>query len=123
MATAVRNPTDASVWQDGRVDPLSWRWHGPALGIAIAMALATAIVSLSDGLEVRDTDKMLSPRILLVLGTFAFFIVLDLVPRAIRHPGPIHRALPAVSAPSRSGSSPSTSPTFPTATSRASSPS
>ena len=60
------------------------------------MAFATAIVSLSDGLEVRDTDKMLSPRILLVLGTFAFFIVVDLVPRAIRRPGPIHRALPAV---------------------------
>jgi CDP-diacylglycerol--glycerol-3-phosphate 3-phosphatidyltransferase len=96
MATAVRNPSDTSVWQDGRPDPLSWRWHGPALGIAIAMAFATAIVSLSDGLEVRDTDKMLSPRILLVLGTFAFFIAADLLPRAIRHPGPIHRALPAV---------------------------
>jgi CDP-diacylglycerol--glycerol-3-phosphate 3-phosphatidyltransferase len=95
MATAVHDPSDA-VWNDGRPDPLSWRWHGPALGIAIAMALATAIVSLSDGLEVRDTDKMLSTRILLVLGTFGFFILVDLIPRAIRHPGPIHRALPAV---------------------------
>ena len=79
-----------------RADPLSWRWHGPALGIAAAMALATAIVSLSDGLEVRDTDKMLSGRILLVLGTFAFFIVADLVPRAIRHERPFHLALGAV---------------------------
>jgi CDP-diacylglycerol--glycerol-3-phosphate 3-phosphatidyltransferase len=96
MATAVHDPSDTSVWQDGRPDPLSWRWHGPALGIAVAMALATAIVSLSDGLEVRDTDKMLSTRILLVLGTFAFFIVVDLVPRAIRHGGPIHRSIPAV---------------------------
>ena len=96
MATAVHDRSDASVWPEGRPDPLSWRWHGPALGIAMAMALATAIVSLSDGLEVRDTDKMLSTRILLVLGTFGFFILVDLVPRAIRHPGPIHRALPAV---------------------------
>jgi CDP-diacylglycerol--glycerol-3-phosphate 3-phosphatidyltransferase len=96
MATAVHDRSDASVWREGRPDPLSWRWHGPALGIAMAMALATAIVSLSDGLEVRDTDKMLSTRILLVLGTFGFFILVDLVPRAIRHPGPIHRALPAV---------------------------
>ena len=96
MATAVHDPSDASVWEDGRADPLSWRWHGPALGIAAAMALATAIVSLSDGLEVRDTDKMLSGRILLVLGTFAFFIVADLVPRAIRHERPFHLALGAV---------------------------
>jgi CDP-diacylglycerol--glycerol-3-phosphate 3-phosphatidyltransferase len=95
-ASVLRDPTDASGWPDGRVDPFSWRWHGPALGIAAAMAFATAIVSLSDGLEVRDTDKMLSGRILLVLGTFAFFIVADLIPRAIRHPGPFHRALPAV---------------------------
>ena len=97
MATsAVHDPNDASVWQDGRADPLAWRWHGPALGIAIAMALATAIVSLSDGLAVRDTDKMLSGRIMLLFGTLAFFIVADLVPRAIKRPGPIHVTLPAV---------------------------
>ena len=47
------------------------------------MALATAIVSMSDGLEVRDTDKMLSGRIVLLLGTLAFFIVIDVIPRAI----------------------------------------
>ena len=30
MATsAVHDPNDASVWQDGRADPLAWRWHGP----------------------------------------------------------------------------------------------
>ena len=63
MATnAVTDPGSTSVWRDDRVDPLSWRWHGPALGIAAAMALATAIVALSDGLSVRDTDKMLSAR-------------------------------------------------------------
>ena len=65
MATAVQDPNAVSVWNDGRADadPLAWRWHGPALGIALAMALATAIVSMSDGLAVRDTDKMLSGRI------------------------------------------------------------
>ena len=77
-------------------DPLAWRWHGPALGIALAMALATAIVSMSDGLEVRDTDKMLSGRIVLLLGTLAFFIVIDLIPRAIKRGGPFHTTLPAV---------------------------
>jgi len=97
MATSVvHDPTDASVWQDGRADPLAWRWHGPALGIAAAMALATAVVSLSDGLEVRDTDKMLSGRIVLLLGTLAFFIVIDLVPRAIRRGGRFDRALATV---------------------------
>jgi CDP-diacylglycerol--glycerol-3-phosphate 3-phosphatidyltransferase len=96
MATAVHDRADPTVWKDGRVDPLSWRWHGPAFGIALAMAFATAIVSLSDGLEVRDTDKMLSPRILLVLGTFAFFIVADLIPRAIKRPGRFDVALRAV---------------------------
>ena len=97
MATsAVHDPNDASVWQDGRADPLAWRWHGPALGIALAMALATAIVSLSDGLAVRDTDKMLSGRIMLLFGTLAFFIVADLVPRAIKRPGPFRVTLPAV---------------------------
>ena len=97
MATsAVHDPNDASVWQDGRADPLAWRWHGPALGIALAMALATAIVSLSDGLAVRDTDKMLSGRIMLLFGTLAFFIVADLIPRAIKRPGPFHVTLPAV---------------------------
>ncbi|MEO8688006.1 MAG: CDP-diacylglycerol--glycerol-3-phosphate 3-phosphatidyltransferase [Solirubrobacteraceae bacterium] len=97
MATSVQDPTDVSVWNDGRaVDPLAWRWHGPALAIALAMALATAIVSMSDGLEVRDTDKMLSGRIVLLLGTLGFFIVIDLIPRAIKRPGPFHVTLPAV---------------------------
>ena len=96
MATAVQDPNDVSVWKDESVDPLAWRWHGPALGIALAMALATAIVSMSDGLEVRDTDKMLSGRIVLLLGTLGFFIVIDLIPRAIKRPGPLHVTLPAV---------------------------
>ena len=97
MATsAVHDSADNSVWQDGRADPLAWRWHGPALGIALAMALATAIVSMSDGLEVRDTDKMLSGRIVLLFGTLAFFIVIDLIPRAIRRPGRFDLALRAV---------------------------
>jgi CDP-diacylglycerol--glycerol-3-phosphate 3-phosphatidyltransferase len=96
VATAVQDPNDVSVWKDGSADPLAWRWHGPALGIALAMALATAIVSMSDGLEVRDTDKMLSGRIVLLLGTLAFFIVIDLVPRAIKRPGPFHTSLAAV---------------------------
>jgi CDP-diacylglycerol--glycerol-3-phosphate 3-phosphatidyltransferase len=94
--SAVQDPTDVSVWKDGRTDPLAWRWHGPALGIALAMALATAIVSMSDGLEVRDTDKMLSGRIVLLLGTLGFFIVIDLIPRAIKRGGPFHRTLLAV---------------------------
>jgi CDP-diacylglycerol--glycerol-3-phosphate 3-phosphatidyltransferase len=94
--SAVQDPTDVSVWKDGRTDPLAWRWHGPALGIALAMALATAIVSMSDGLEVRDTDKMLSGRIVLLLGTLGFFIVIDLVPRAIKRGGPFHTTLLAV---------------------------
>ena len=97
MATsAVHDPTDASVWQDSRADPLAWRWHGPALGIAIAMAFATAIVAMSDGLAVRDTDKMLSGRIMLLFGTLGFFIVADLIPRAIKRPGPIRVTLPIV---------------------------
>ena len=98
MATAVQDPAAVSVWKDGRsdADPLAWRWHGPALGIALAMALATAIVSMSDGLEVRDTDKMLSGRIVLLLGTLAFFIVIDLIPRAIKRGGPFHTTLLAV---------------------------
>jgi CDP-diacylglycerol--glycerol-3-phosphate 3-phosphatidyltransferase len=96
VATAVQDPNDVSVWKDGSADPLAWRWHGPALGIALAMALATAIVAMSDGLAVRDTDKMLSGRIVLLLGTLGFFIVLDLLPRAIKRPGPIYSTLPAV---------------------------
>jgi len=97
MATsAVHDPNDASVWKDARADPLAWRWHGPALGIAAAMALATAIVSLSDGLSVRDTDKMLGGRILLLLATVVFFIAADLIPRALRHAQPFRLALPLV---------------------------
>ena len=97
MATsAVHDPDDASVWQDGSADPLAWRWHGPALGIAIAMALATAIVALSDGLSVRDTDKMLSARSAGLIGAVAFFVILDLLPRAIVRRGRIDLALRAV---------------------------
>jgi CDP-diacylglycerol--glycerol-3-phosphate 3-phosphatidyltransferase len=97
MATnAVTDPTSTSVWRDDRIDPLSWRWHGPALGIAAAMAFATAIVALSDGLSVRDTDKMLSARSAGLIGAVAFFVVLDLVPRAIKRGGRIDVALLAV---------------------------
>jgi hypothetical protein len=39
---------------------------------------------------------MLSGRIVLLLGTLGFFIVLDLLPRAIKRPGPIYSTLPAV---------------------------
>src|SRR3712207_3296291 len=97
MATsAVHDPSDTSVWQDARANPLAWRWHGPALGIAAAMALATAIVSVSDGLSVRDTDKMLGGRIMLLFAVVAFFLAADLLPRAIRRPGPFHVALRSV---------------------------
>ena len=97
MATnTVTDPGNTSVWRDDRADPLSWRWHGPALGIAAAMALATAIVALSDGLSVRDTDKMLSARSAGLLGAVAFFVVLDLLPRAIMRRGRLDRALAAV---------------------------
>src|SRR3954451_12207006 len=97
MATsAVTDPGSTSVWKDERYDPLAWRWHGPALGIAMAMALATAIVALSDGLAVRDTDKMLSARSAGLIGAVSFFIVLDLLPRAIMRRGRIDRALVAV---------------------------
>ena len=97
MATnAVTDPGSTSVWKDERYDPLAWRWHGPALGIAMAMALATAIVALSDGLSVKDTDKMLSARSAGLIGAVAFFIVLDLLPRAIMRRGRIDRALVAV---------------------------
>jgi CDP-diacylglycerol--glycerol-3-phosphate 3-phosphatidyltransferase len=94
MATnAITDPGSTSVWRDDRIDPLSWRWHGPALSIAAAMALATAIVALSDGLSVKDTDKMLSARSAGLIGAVAFFFVLDLVPRAIKRGGRIDRAL------------------------------
>src|SRR4051795_4398473 len=97
MATsAAHDPSDRSVWQDSRADPLDWRWHGPALAIAAAMALSTAIVSLSDDLSVRDTDKMLGGRILLLLATVGFFVAADLIPRAIRRRGAFHLALAAV---------------------------
>jgi CDP-diacylglycerol--glycerol-3-phosphate 3-phosphatidyltransferase len=97
MATsAVTDPGSTSVWGDDRVDPLSWRWHGPALGIAAAMALATAIVALSDGLSVRDTDKMLSARSAGLIGAVAFFVALDLLPRAVMRGGRIDLALRAV---------------------------
>src|SRR4051794_22822994 len=97
MATsAVTDPGSTSVWKDERYDPLAWRWHGPALGIAMAMALATAIVALSDGLSVKDTDKMLSARSAGLIGAVSFFIVLDLLPRAIMRRGRIDRALVAV---------------------------
>ncbi|HYH90429.1 MAG TPA: hypothetical protein VEX67_14430, partial [Solirubrobacteraceae bacterium] len=94
--TAVTDPGSTSVWNDDRDDPLSWRWHGPALGIAAAMALATAIVALSDGLSVRDTDKMLSARSAGLIGAVAFFVILDLLPRAIKRPGRIDITLRAV---------------------------
>ena len=94
MATnAISDPGSTAVWRDDRFDPLSWRWHGPALGIAAAMALATAVVALSDGLSVKDTDKMLSARSAGLLGAVAFFFVLDLVPRAIMRRGRFDRAL------------------------------
>jgi CDP-diacylglycerol--glycerol-3-phosphate 3-phosphatidyltransferase len=97
MATpAVSDPTDLSVWKDGRADPLDWRWHGPALGIAAAMALSTAIVSVSDDLSVRDTDKMLGGRILLLLGTVLLFVAADLIPRAIKRGTPYHVSFVAV---------------------------
>src|SRR3954451_16929722 len=97
MATpAVSDPTDLSVWKDGRADPLDWRWHGPALGIAAATALSTAIVSVSDDRSVRDTDKMLGGRILLLFGTVLFFVAADLIPRAIKRGTPYHLSLVAV---------------------------
>jgi CDP-diacylglycerol--glycerol-3-phosphate 3-phosphatidyltransferase len=95
-ANTVSDPGSTSVWRDDRVDPLSWRWHGPALGIAAAMALATTIVALTDGLSVRDTDKMLSARSAGLLGAVAFFVFIDLVPRAIKRGGRIDIALVAV---------------------------
>ena len=97
MATrALHDPSDTSVWKDGRLDPLDWRWQGPALGIAAAMALATAVVALSDGLSVRDTDKMLGSRMLLLVGALVFFIALDLLPRALKRPEPLRTALGGV---------------------------
>ena len=94
MATnAITDPGSTSVWRDERVDPLSWRWHGPALGIALAMALATAVVALSDGLSVRDTDKMLGARSAGLIGALLFFVALDLIPRAIKRGGRFDRAL------------------------------
>ena len=95
-ANAVTDPGSTSVWRDDRVDPLSWRWHGPALGIAAAMALATAIVALSDGLSVRDTDKMLSARGAGLIGAVIFFVILDLLPRAIKRRGRIDIAIVTV---------------------------
>src|SRR3954454_24411021 len=84
MATpAVHDPSDLTVWKDGRADPLDWRWHGPALGIGAAMALSTASVSLSDALSVRDTDKMLGGRILLLVAPVGFCVAAALIPRAI----------------------------------------
>ena len=97
MATnAVTDPGSTSVWTDERYDPLSWRWHGPALGIALAMAMATAVVALSDGLSVKDTDKMLSARSAGLVGAIAFFVVLDLLPRAVMRRGRFDKALVAV---------------------------
>jgi len=94
MATrALHDPGDTTVWHDGRYDPLSWRWHGPALGIAMAMALATTVVAITDGLSVRDTDNMLGGRILLLFATVAVFVVADLVPRALRRGGRFDVAL------------------------------
>jgi CDP-diacylglycerol--glycerol-3-phosphate 3-phosphatidyltransferase len=94
MATsAVSDPGSTTVWGDDRVDPLSWRWHGPALGIAAAMALATAVVALSDGLSVKDTDQMLSARSAGLIGAVAFFFALDLLPRAVKRGGRFDRAL------------------------------
>jgi CDP-diacylglycerol--glycerol-3-phosphate 3-phosphatidyltransferase len=97
MATnAVSDPGSTSVWRDERLDPLSWRWHGPALGLAMAMAMATAVVALSDGLSVRDTDRMLSARSAGLVGAVAFFFALDLLPRAIKRGGRIDLAIWAV---------------------------
>jgi CDP-diacylglycerol--glycerol-3-phosphate 3-phosphatidyltransferase len=92
-ANAATNPRSASVWKDDRVDPLSWRWHGPALGIAAAMALATAVVAISDGLSVRDTDQMLSARAAGLVGAVLFFVALDVLPRAIMRGGRIDLAI------------------------------
>ena len=97
MATnAVTDPGSTSVWTDERDDPLAWRWHGPALGIALAMAMATAVVALSDGLSVKDTDKMLSARSAGLVGAIAFFVMLDLLPRAVMRRGRIDKTLVAV---------------------------
>jgi CDP-diacylglycerol--glycerol-3-phosphate 3-phosphatidyltransferase len=97
MATsAITDPGSTAVWNDDRNDPLDWRWHGPALGIAVAMAMATAVVALSDGLSVKDTDKMLSARSAGLIGAVAFFVALDLLPRAVMRRGRFDKALIAV---------------------------
>src|SRR4051812_44431481 len=97
MATsAAHDPSDRSVWQDSRAAPVDWRWQGRALAFAGAMALSTAIVSLSDALSGRDRDKMLGGRIVLLLATVGFFVAVDLIPRAIKRRGPFHLALHAV---------------------------
>ena len=120
MATnAVTDPGSTAVWTDERYDPLSWRWHGPALGIALAMAMATAVVALSDGLSVKDTDKMLSARSAGLFGAIAFFVALDLLPRAVMRrgastrrssPSRVSAGTAGASRPSASGSCRSTSP-------------
>src|SRR3954451_18672255 len=97
MATnTVTDPGSTSVWHDDRYDPLAWRWHGPARGIAAPMAVATAVVALSDGLSVKDTDKMLSARSAGLLGAVLFFVLLDLVPLAVMRRGRFDKALVAV---------------------------
>jgi CDP-diacylglycerol--glycerol-3-phosphate 3-phosphatidyltransferase len=48
------------------------------------MAFATAIVALSDGLSVKDTDKMLSARSAGLIGAVEFFDAHDLLPRALK---------------------------------------
>jgi len=90
------NPNDASVWARGGANPLSLRWHGPALLIAALMVAATAALAIGNGFSLRDTDNMLSGRMGLLFGVIGFFLAVDVLPRAVRRRGSVLETIPAV---------------------------
>src|SRR3954467_11097332 len=81
-----KNPNDVSVWTSEGANPLSLRWHGPALLIALGMVGATAALAIENGFSLRDTDNMLSGRMWLLCGGFGFSPGVAVLPRPVRRP-------------------------------------
>src|SRR4051794_39618854 len=92
----MRNPNDETVWLDQRAHPLALRWHAPGLLIAAAMVALTGALAVTQGLSLKDTDNLLSGRMGLLFGVIAFFLAVDVLPRAYRHPEPFPLAVGAV---------------------------
>lgn len=83
------------VFTDPRVDtvwrhegawwaPLRWRPHLGAVGLGLAMVLATAAIALWEDLPLRDADGIFGQRMFVLLSTLLTFFALEIIPRSFR---------------------------------------